>query len=48
MLPQDLAHTVVHHMVTIVLLATCYFIGMLPMGTLILLTHDISDVFLEV
>ena len=45
---QDFLQLLVHHVTTVVLMFLCYFTHTLPLGCLILLTHDLSDVLLEV
>lgn len=48
MLAQDFYQMLVHHITTVALLSFAYIGNMLPIGVLIALVHDVSDVPLEV
>lgn len=37
----------VHHIATVLLLVYSYYVNFARVGTMVLITHDISDIFLE-
>lgn len=45
---QDFWQMVVHHIVTVLLLIFSYYSGFFRIGSIIVLLHDLADIFLEV
>ena len=45
---QDFWQMMLHHLVTMFMISVSYMVGYIRIGAVIMLVHDISDVFLEV
>lgn len=44
---KDWLESMVHHIATVLLLVYSYYVNFARVGTMVLITHDISDIFLE-
>jgi len=44
---KDWAESMTHHVATVVLLVYAYYVNFARVGTMVLLVHDVSDIFLE-
>ena len=45
---RDWLESMIHHVVTVGLLAYSYYVNFTRVGIMIMLVHDISDIFLEI
>lgn len=44
---KDWAESMTHHVATVILLVYAYYVNFARVGTMVLLVHDVSDIFLE-